>query len=153
MRMLISCGYLCACMLLAGVSLMAQDETTGMVGLSNNQAARLNVLNVAPASNATAAVCPAQLQIIDAGGGVLRQASVGIPSGKAAAIELRREDVTNASMPRIQVRGEVNSVAAPSGTTPVCSFVTTLEIIDEATGNTQVVLGGGHTIPAAPAGN
>ena len=65
MRMLISCGYLCACMLLAGVSLMAQDETTGMVGLSNNQAARLNVLNVAPASSATTAVCAAQLQIID----------------------------------------------------------------------------------------
>jgi hypothetical protein len=158
MKTLFSCGYLCAGIVAFSALSMAQtvtsgDQTTGMVGLSNNQAARLNVLNIAPASTATAAVCAAQLQIIDAGGGVIKQATLAVPTGKAVAIQLMRADVTNASGPRIELRGQVNTVLTPDSTasTTVCSLVVNLEIIDEATGSTTVIAGGGHTLPAAPA--
>jgi hypothetical protein len=155
MRQLVACGYVCAAVLILGAPLLAQDTTTGMVGVSNNQAVRLNVLNVSPASSTTAtiaAVCAVQLQLIDGGGTVLKQASMGVAAGKVAAIELRREDIASATSARVQLRGQVNTVPAAAGTTAassVCNLISTLEVFDEASGDTQVVLGGGHALPAA----
>jgi len=141
-----------------GAHLMAQTAipiplfhptvTTGMVGVSLNQTARLNVLNLnpAPASTGMAATnCTVELQFFDGQGNSVKQTVVpNFAPGKATSLDLKRAEVTDTSAVRTEIRGAVtvNPTPAPMGTpaaTGYCSIFATLEVFDDSTGATQVL--------------
>jgi len=133
-----------------------QSFTTGMTGLTSNQTARLNVLNLngVPAANATApANCNVQLQFFDAKNNSLGQTTVtGFAPQTAASFDLPRTAVTPAAPGRVEIRGVVTVNPASSTTAPAtapgyCSVKTTLEIFDDTTGSTVVL-----TSDTSPAG-
>jgi len=121
----------------------SQTITTGIVGLSVNQNARLNILNLNP-NTGTPVVCSADAQFVDAAGGTLKQVAIpNIDPGKAAAVTLDRLDIADQAMPRINLRGVVTTPSAAATAAPAaCSLLVTLEIIDDATARTDVVVTG-----------
>jgi hypothetical protein len=142
-----------------------QSYTTGMVGFTPNQTARLNVLNVntvatvaiistVPAANATApANCNVQLQFFDAENNSLGQTLVSnFAPGTATSFDLPRTSVKSATAPRVEIRGVVTvnpAIPTPSSapTPGNCGVKTTLEIFDDTTGSTVVL-----TSDTTPAG-
>jgi hypothetical protein len=131
-----------------------QPVTTGMVGFTNSQTARLSVLNLSPAT-AVSSVCIVQLAFYGEKNNLLKQASVNaLPLQMAFSLDLNRTEVTDVSpaAQRAQIRGVVRSgplvpasaapVTSPGSSViagPGCSVMTTLEIFDTATGVTQVL--------------
>src|ERR1700761_4337708 len=65
--------------------------TTGMAGLASGQTARMNVLNVATPSTATAAICTAAVSFLDDNGAVLKSATVTVAPGKSAKVDLHSD--------------------------------------------------------------
>lgn len=128
-----------------------QTMTTGMVGLTANQTARLNVLNLvavpATATNASAN-CTVQLQFFDAQNKELNHSVVNsFAPQTAASLDQTLPPQTIASLspppapPRAQIRGVVtiNPMPAPVGSPAVtgyCSVMISLEIFDTTTGST-----------------
>jgi len=154
-------------MLSFGATLMAQSlttptflqaVTTGIVSFSLNQTAQLNVLNanpVAGTTGATATICTVQLEFRDAQGGLLKQLSINDMSpGASASLTLKRAEAGTLSPLRFSLRGVVrtdpmSSTPPPGGALPMISFagcpvVTTLEISNDDTGNTQLVISETH---------
>jgi len=122
-----------------------QTSTTGMVGFTTNQTARLNVLNLNPVTTAsatpTAANCTVELRIFDAQNNMVNQSVVpAFAPGTATFLDLERATVTSQTSPRAEIRGVVVVNPAPTpvespALTGFCSVMVTLEIID-ATGST-----------------
>ncbi|MGD0497003.1 MAG: hypothetical protein ABSC23_01060 [Bryobacteraceae bacterium] len=141
-----------------------QPVTTGMVGFTNSQTARLSVLNLVPAT-AVPSVCNVQLAFYDDKNNLLKQASVNaLPPQTASSLDLSRTEVASSSptVQRAQIRGVVRtgplipasaqSVATPGASVvfaSACTVMTTLEIFDTATGVTQVLTS--DTRPVSPA--
>lgn len=123
-----------------------QTSTTGLVGFTTGQTARLNVfnLNAVPAANSTLPVganCTVELQFFDRKGASVGQIVVpNFAPGAATSLDLPRASVTSETAVRAEIRGAVTINPAP---TPVespaqvgnCIVFTTLEIID-ASGST-----------------
>jgi hypothetical protein len=139
-----------------------QSFTTGMVGFTLNQTARLNVLNVntvaiastVAAANSTApANCTVQLQFFDGKNTLLGQTVVpNFAPGTATTFDLPRTTATLATTSRTEVRGVVTVNPAPTlvespAVTGYCAVKTTLEIFDNTTGSTVVL-----TSDTSPAG-
>ena len=125
-----------------------QSFTTGMVGFTLNQTARLNVLNLnaVPAAYATAAAnCNVQLQFFDANNNSLAQTLVlNFAPGTATSLDLKREAVTAATASRTEIRGVVTvnpAIPTPSSapTPGYCGVKTTLEIFDDISGSTVLL--------------
>ncbi|HEX4133367.1 MAG TPA: hypothetical protein VHY84_02000 [Bryobacteraceae bacterium] len=146
--------------MIAATGLFAQTttqetRTSGVVGIAQGQAARFNVLR--PNESATA-VCSAVLTYFDAAGTVLKTATVTVAPGQAGYLDLFSDtDLSLATNQRRQIRATF-SVPAITPTSasdkkdkPVCRLIGTLEIFDELTGRTSVVLGGMHRIETATA--
>jgi hypothetical protein len=121
-----------------------QNYTTGMVGFTTNQTARLNVLNLNPVStSATAAAnCTVGLQFFDGQNKMVGEGVVpNLAPHTATSLDLKRVAVTSQSSQRAEIRGVVVinptptpvGAAAPAG---FCNVMTTLEIIDDLTGST-----------------
>lgn len=146
---------------IAGVGLFAQStpvapaeeaRTSGMVGLVDGQAARLNVLNPGAALPAIGPACVASLEFWDGQGLLLKSLTVNVAAGKSAYLDLfsdkdlalsgivRREIRATISMPPVPATAAATTV--PSG----CKLIGTLEILEESSGKTQVVLGVGHIL-------
>jgi hypothetical protein len=126
--------------------------TTGIVGVTSTQTARLNVLNLQPVTPGVAAVaCPATLEFYDDTGAQLKQLAVtNIAPANAASLVLKPAISSTAVGARAQIRAVLftpaTAVANPgSGPTPMpamlvragCNFMASLEIIDDATGVTH----------------
>jgi hypothetical protein len=128
--------------------------TTGIVGVTSTQTARLNVLNLQPVIPGVAATaCPATLEFYDDSGAQLKQLAVtNISPATAASLVFKPAIPSTAA--RAQIRAVVftpspsvaNPGANPSSTpTPTpfipvragCSMMASLEIIDDATGATH----------------
>src|ERR1039458_9873101 len=123
--------------------------TTGIVGVTGTQTARLNVLNLQPViPGVTAALCPATLEFYDDTGASLKQLAVtSISPATAASLVFKLPVPSAAVIARVQIRAVVltpwasffNPGAGPI-TTPImpvsmgCNVMTSLEIIDDATG-------------------
>ena len=133
-----------------------QGVSTGLVTFTLGQTAQLNVVNLNPVAGtpaATATICTVQLQFFDGSGGLLKQTVINnVSPGASASLTLKREEAPNQSVPRFAFRGVVrtNPVATP-GPTPVpgtnspvifagCPVKTTLEIFNDETGYTQLVI-------------
>ena len=117
-----------------------------MVGLTEGQTARLNLLNpgVLPPL-ATGAICSAQVSFLDGKGTVLKTAPVLVAPGQSVPFDLNRDTDVTAADQRVQIRATIQ-IPAPS---PVvvslpqpfgCPLIPTLEIFNKDTGRTQVVI-------------
>jgi len=146
---------------LAATGLMAQTttplqavETTGMVGVAQGQFAHFNVLNMGVLPPATGVVCSVLLTFIGDDGGVLKTKLVSVAPDRSAYIDLFSD--VDLGLPvdgRKEIRATYTTppVIPMTGAAPAapCTLITTLEIIDEVTGKTQVILGGIHTVPGS----
>ena len=140
-----------------GVSTVGTVQTSGMVGIAQGQAARINVLNAVfvPASLTPPVVpCVASLTYYDAAGAALKTATVTVAPGAAGHLDLfsdidlalavnQRRDI-RATFVILPVPTPVASSAATTPTTPACNLIGNLEIFDEITGRTEVVIGAMH---------
>ena len=133
------------------IATTSQTQTSGMVGIAAGQSARLNALNPGlPAPLGTAARCPAVLSLVDDQGTVLKTASVTVDPGKSISLDLNRDRDIASAAGRVEIRAVVSMppVTAPSPTAPpilppvlsYCTLIPTLEIIDNDTMRTHVVL-------------
>jgi len=134
--------------------LFATVRTSGMVGLTAGQTARLNVLNpgaLAPA--ATAVVCSAQLSFWTDQGTVVKTTSVSVLPGKSVSFNLNRDTDVAAAGERVEIRAVIAYPAlSPATTTPptaVCGLLPTLEVFNNDTGRTQFVVGRFAPVPLA----
>ena len=127
----------------------SQIQTSGMVGITAGQSARLNALNPGlPAPFATAARCSAQLSFVDEQGTVLKMASVTVDPGKSMGLDLNRDKDIASAAGRVEIRAVISMPPVPSSTAappviqplPFCTLIPTLEIIDNDTLRTHVVL-------------
>jgi len=139
----------CLCALVAG-GLYAQSapppilETSGMIGIAFGETARLNVLNPT-----AVAACPATLSFLDGSGTLLKSEAVTVPAGKSVWFDLHSDtDLDLAMTDRREIRATLlipgpvpASASAPTSTVPTCEYVKTLEIFDNASLRTLVVLG------------
>jgi hypothetical protein len=141
-----------------------QSLTTGMVGFTLNQTARLNVLNLNPVSTTTTTTaptnCTVELQFFDDKGSLVKQSVVpNFAPGTATSSDLTRASVTSETASRAEIRGVVvvnptpSPVASPAAV-GYCSVMTTLEIFDSTTGSTVALTsdtratGLGYVMPA-----
>ena len=130
---------------------VTDTRTSGAVGIAQGQAARFNMLR--PNETATAA-CSAVLTYFDGAGTQLKTSTVTVAPGTVGYLDLFSDtDLALAADQRKQIRVTVSvPVAAPPSssssttrkTVPVCRLIPTLEVFDELTGKTSVVLGGFH---------
>jgi len=131
------------------ISVSSTTRTYGMVGVVAGQTARLNVLNygvVTPTPAAVTAGCPVTLKFIDGNGKLLVSKTVVIMAGMAAYLDY--SPVFATAMPqRIEMRAEIDTPAvvpanAASTVIPVvpCNLVPTLEIFENVTQKTEIVM-------------
>ncbi len=131
--------------------------TTGIVGVTAMQTARLNVLSLQPViPGVTAVICPATLEFYDDTGALLKQLVVtNISPATAASLVFKPPVASTAVGARTQIRavvltpssfvfapgsGPVSTPPVPMPVFPVsrgCSVMASLEIIDDSTGVTH----------------
>lgn len=128
---------------------LQQTFTTGMVGITTNQTARINVLNLNSVATTTgsptaAANCTVELQFFDDKGSQVGQSST-VPNfapGTSTHFDLPRASITSETATRAEIRGVVivNPTSAQATTSAAaagnCSVITTLEVFDSNTGST-----------------
>ena len=129
---------------------LEQSYTTGMVGFTVNQTARLNVLNLNsvpvlyPTATTSTANCTVELQFYDNKGALVQQFVVpNFAPGAATSFDLPRTGVTSETAARAEIRGvvvvnpptSVASLASPAAV-GYCTVFTTLEVFDSTTGST-----------------
>lgn len=126
--------------------LFPQVQTFGIVGLTAGQTARLNVLNpgVLPPL-ATGGICSAQVSFLDSKGTVLKTAPIVVAPGQSVPFDLNRDTDVTATDQRVQVRATLQiPLPSPIFASPVqllgCPLIPTLEIFNNDTGRTQVVI-------------
>ena len=138
-----------------------QTLTLGMVGLAPGHTARLYALNQAAPTppgvlDFHTTPCNLTLSFLDDQGTTLKTAALTADSNKAVHLDLAHDEVTSDSS-RLQIRGVVVQAAptpGPVGTAvpiPIpfgCSAAPTLEIFNDATGATTVVLESARGVPA-----
>jgi hypothetical protein len=152
MRTFWSCGVLLGAAVLAQAqSFQSQQQTTGVVGITVGQTARLNALYPTVPAPVLLRLCSVTLVIKDDQGGLVGTSKdfSQLAAGKSVSIDVSG-DTDLSGAPRKQIYG---AAIAPNG----CHLVTTLEIIDNASQKTVLVVGGEPTFPfpqpapAAPA--
>jgi len=133
---------------------LTRSQTSVMVGLTSGQTARLNALNPGvPAPFATAALCPAQVSFLDDQGNVLKTEAITVIPGKSVSFDLDRDKDVISSTGRLEIRATLSfpplTPAVASTTPPVpgavvvvpyCSLTPSLEIVDNLTAKTLVVV-------------
>jgi hypothetical protein len=137
--------------------------TTGIVGVTSTQTARLNVLNLQPViSGVTASVCPATLEFYDDAGTLLKQfAAANIAPATTAWLAFKPPVPATAVNARAQIRAVVltpptylmNPSAGSMSPTVIpvsigCQLMTSLEIIDDSTGVTRILTTDLRAMPA-----
>ena len=128
-----------------------------MIGIASAETAHVNVLNLGTGSLLGPSSCTVTLQFLDIQGQLLEQTLVTLPPGNAGFLELRRNDIAGDS--RLQVRA-VLLFGHFGGFNPTpdllrrfdCNIVPSLEVYDDKTGRTSIVLTDARPLPppAAP---
>jgi hypothetical protein len=149
---------------MAAVGLFAQStpvvpapeaRTSGMIGIADGQVARLNVLNPGVAAPAVGVVCTATLNFWDGKGALLKTGPAIVLPGQSQYLDLFGDkDLALTALDRRQIRATITIPAIPpppastSVQTAACTLIGTLEILNQSTSKTEVVLGIGHVIPS-----
>jgi hypothetical protein len=117
-----------------------QQQTSGVVGVASGQTARLNVLYPTAPAPILQISCSATLGIADDQGTFIKSENLPqFSAGKSFSINVNA-DTDLAGVVRTEIHG---SVVSPNG----CSFIVTLELIDNATQKTLLVVGSTQTYP------
>ena len=131
-----------------GVMPTMQSFSFGMVGLGSDEVARLNVVNIAPASGGVS--CPVEAFFFDSQGASLKSARLQLEGQKAAFLELDRSEVAGSSG-RLQIRAvygfTVPSMPGVLASGSLCTIIPTLEIFNRDSGNTRLVLSDAKMVP------
>lgn len=119
-------------------------STFGMIGISNSETARLNLVNIDDPNviNIIPNLCQAQLRFLDETAQVLAKTDVALANGQAGHLDLVREKISSIG-PRVQIRAEVATLDNPA-LASAANCVATIEIFNSRTGQTKVIY------PAAP---
>ena len=140
----------------------AQVQTFGMVGLTEGQTARLNLLNPGvPSPAATGAICSAQVSFLNDQGTVVKMSTVSVIPGKSVSFDLDRDTDLAVSDRRVEIRATIRipaltPVASPPQPVPpqplppqpaICTLVPSLEVFNNDTGKTRVVLTDVRSVP------
>ncbi len=126
----------------------------GLIGIANGQSLRVNALNLGTRSSTPATGCEVTLQFLNAKGVVLRESVVQLPAGQGASFDLHRAQVSDqpgrASVRAVLLFGFAGGGAPPGPDARQnfdCNIVPTLELIDDATGRTTLVLTDTRPLP------
>jgi hypothetical protein len=113
-------------------------QTFGMSGIASGQTARLNVLNVG--GQGQTATCLASLVFLDDQVSVLKTKTVSVEPGRSVSLDLLADaDLGLATSERRQVRAVVALIPADQPQ-PGCKVAPTLEIFEQSTGKTSVLV-------------
>lgn len=126
----------------------------GLLGVAEGQTLRINALNLGSRSSTPATGCEVTLRFLDVKGVVLRESVVRIPPGQGASLDLRRAQMTDqpgrASVRAVLLFGLAGG-GAPAGPDVRqnfdCNIVPTLELLDETTGRTTLVVTDARPLP------
>jgi hypothetical protein len=143
MSFLLSGFILNVAMVMAQGSLTStQQHTSGVVGITTGQTARLNVLYPSVPAPILQILCSATLVIADDQGKILKsQDAQQLIGGKSVSLDLNADTDLPSGANRVQIH------ALTLTPNPGCTLVPTLEIFDNATGKTVVVVGSKVTWP------
>lgn len=122
-----------------------QQMTSGVVGITPGQTARINVLYPTAPAPILQPLCSVTLNIADDQGKILKTLAVSqFVAGRSVSLDLNADtDLTGIS--RTEIHG---FSVAPTG----CNFTGTLELIDNITQKTVLVIGSRQTYPAEQPG-
>jgi len=122
-------------------------QTFGMVGIAAGQSMRVNVLNAGVLTPTAQPIsCATQVFFLDEQGVVVKRATVTASPGRSISIDIHRDVDIVASQSRVEVRAVVTSISfltTVPGQPPhlaFCQIVPTLEVFDDATERTTVIL-------------
>ncbi len=132
-----------------------ETRTSGMVGVTAGQVARVNVLNPGVAAPAAGVVCTATLNFFDGAGALLKTGPVIVLPGQSQSLDVFGDkDLALTGAVRREIRATITipavvPVSTATSTPPAaCTLIGTLEVFDETSGKTLVVLGVGHLVPS-----
>ena len=114
------------------------SRSTGMIGITSNQTARINVVRDDPFFFDDPFL-RVELSFVDSDGNILAQKVYEVGAGKAAFLDLNGRDVVGSGLNRLQLRAVVKFVGTPD-TLPAENCIPTLEVIDNNTGETRFLL-------------
>ena len=144
---------------IALTTLVSASAQTGsgfpMVGIASGQSARVNALNAARQDTANPTSCNLTLQFLDTNGNLLKQSTVNLQPGAAASLDLSWGDLPGGDL-RTEVRavllfGYSGGANPPPGILQqsACgNLVPSLEVYDNTSGRTSLVLTTAITLPA-----
>lgn len=118
----------------------------GMVGIVQGQTARLNLVSIAPDSPDR--TCVAELAFLDGAGMVVASSTERLAPGQAVFLDFGLERLDIRPGQRVQLRALVRFVVPDVGdrgarrcqSDPSAAFVGTVEVFDNETGQTMVIL-------------
>lgn len=126
----------------------------GLLGMAEGQSLRINALNLGSRSSTPASGCEVTLRFLDAKGLVLREKVLQLPVGQSAFFDLRRAQISDqpgrASVRAVLLFGFAGGGAPPGPDVRQnfdCNIVPTLELVDDASGRTTLVLTDAKPIP------
>jgi hypothetical protein len=143
----------CTVTILSATSAMAQGPaialpqvyTSGAVGLTSIESARWNVVNPPLPAPIVGPTCSVTLSFANSQGEVLKTESVTLKAGESRSLTLRATEFPSTGNPTglyalavVPVTGPVDQ-PTPSMT---CTLVTTMEVVDTATGRTSALTKG-----------
>lgn len=148
---------LCLLVAFSAMTMAAQAQpgvAFGLLGVAEGQSLRVNALNLGNRSSTSATGCAVTLRFLDAKGVVLRESVVQTPAGHGALLDLRRAQVSEqpgrASVRAVLLFGFAGG-GAPAGPDARqnldCNIVPTLELFDDSTGRTTLVLTDAKPLP------
>ncbi|HTC90296.1 MAG TPA: hypothetical protein VK686_18440 [Bryobacteraceae bacterium] len=145
MRIFLTCAVILngALALAQSPSFQNQQRTSGVVGITPGQTARLNVVYPTAPAPILQIMCSVTLAIADDQGKILKSDNVSqLIGGKSVSLDLDA-DTDLPGVARTQIHGQS---IAPNG----CRLVATLELIDNSTQKTVLVVGSEQTYPLTP---
>jgi len=140
-------SYLICALFLNGTIALAQSTpvqnrqlSSGVVGIAPGQTARWNVLYPTAPAPILQPICSVDLSVADDQGNILKTASVSqFTAGRTVSVDLN-SDTDLAGKPRTQIHAYA---VAPDG----CNLTATLELIDNTSQKTVLVVGSKQTYP------
>lgn len=150
-------AYLFAGIFAMMVPTMASGQSPGtgfaMIGIAGGQSVRINALNLGTSSSTENSSCRVTLQFMDVEGRIVKQSLVTLGTGKSASLDISREALSGDD-PRVEIRavllyGYSGGAPPPPGVLQRfdCGIVPSLEIYDNETGRTSVVLTDSRLLP------
>jgi len=131
---------------------VSATHTSGMIGIVYGQFARVNALNPGVDAPATGVTCSATLEFVDGDGVLLKSKTVSVAPGKSMYLDLFADaDLMLTATDRREIRAMITPpvVVTATASSATCKLIGTLELVDEPSGRTEVVLGVVHPVPSA----